>query len=64
MLQGVKNEASRFPKGEAVAFGGVERGSGGLGDHGEALAAKGAAGAGKLPGVGDEQHGCTGVMAA
>ena len=63
-LQPIEQRGRRFAQGQAVAFGGGEWGLGGEGVHLEALAGEGAGGAGQLPGVGDQQHGSTGVVLA
>ena len=49
-LQPIEEYGRRFAQGQAVAFGGGERGFGGEGVHLEALAGEGAGGAGQLPG--------------
>ena len=61
-LQPIQQCARRFAQHEAVAFGGAELGLGGEGLHLQALAGEGMAGAGQLPGVGDQQHGGAGVV--
>ena len=63
-LQPIEQRGRRFTQRQAVAFGGGERGFGGEGVHLQALAGEGAAGAGQLPGVGDQQHGDAGVVLA
>jgi hypothetical protein len=66
-LQPIEQRGRRFAQGQAVAFGGGERGLGGEGVHLQALASEGAGGAGQLPGVGDQQdrwQGGTGVVLA
>lgn len=54
-LQPIEQRSRRFAQGQAVAFGGGERGFGGERVNLEALAGEGAGGAGQLPGVGDQQ---------
>lgn len=61
-LKAIEKGGSRFAQGEAIAFGGGEQRVRGQGNHLEPLAREGAAGAGKLPGIGDQKHRRSGML--